>query len=80
MTEIVKALKGWLPRPDSVRAWEMFIAYRVLPYAGGYYDQPAYILEDFNALWLLQEWHELNNALANPATLPPVAGFIKANS
>jgi len=80
MREIANTTKNWLPRSVSMRAWEIFNNYHILPYAGGWLDQPQWLLTDFENLWLIQEFHTLNSDLADGKSLPPLQGFVKGQS
>lgn len=53
-----KLLRTWVPAGgiDSVYSYERYQAFGVLPFAGGYLDQPAWVQDDFRMLGL---WFEL---------------------
>jgi hypothetical protein len=55
---------------QSLRLWELCEAsnYALLPYAGGWLDQPQWFTDDVESLLLLAEWHRLN------AKLPKLEG------
>lgn len=60
--ELNDALRDWGMWGDGnavFDAWCKWNDYRVLPFAGGWLDQPEWIRDDFNTLDLLEAWHML---------------------
>ena len=72
MRDIVEAIKGYVPKGgnQSLNLWELWQDTRVLPFAGGWLDQPAWVLDDFNYFDLLHEWHYYNAKLSDATGLP----------
>lgn len=67
IAELRKVLKGWLPAGgvESVYDYERFEARNILPFSGGYREQPAWLLDDFKMLGLWFELVRLNNRLTD---------------
>jgi hypothetical protein len=64
--EIEKVLIGWQPKGEAAyEAWSFWRAsdYACLPFAGGYLDQPAWIMDEFAMLNLTEEFFRLQYEL-----------------
>jgi hypothetical protein len=65
--QIKKMLDGWQPLGgwESYRQYELMLAsnYAVLPYAGGWLDQPQWWLDDVDHFMLMDELMRLNSEL-----------------
>jgi len=62
IVQIEQALVGWRPKSEAAyEAWSFWRAsnYQCLPYAGGYMDQPAWLLDEFAMFNLLDEFFRL---------------------
>lgn len=70
MREIETALNGWCPSVDEYVLYELWEAHRILPYAGGWLDQPLSIHRLFNNCGLWDEWLKLNQKLPSAKGLP----------
>lgn len=70
MLEIERWLEEWCPSIDEYRAYEVWENYRVLPYAGGWLDQPESIHRLFSNCALWDEYLRLNSELPKLAGLP----------
>lgn len=57
-----------LTYPDSLGAFKAYVDsnYVVLPYSGGWLEQPAWVHRDFTLLKLLLEYHYTNLQLPSP--------------
>lgn len=71
IADLRKALKGWLPAGgvESVYDYERFEAYHILPFSGGYREQPAWLLDDFKMLGLWFELARLLGRLTDASTV-----------
>lgn len=63
MAEIKTYLEGWGPDLDEYYLYELWKEDRILPYAGGWLDQPVWIHTLFNNCALWDEWLTLNSKL-----------------
>lgn len=59
--------QGWLPSKHSNMSLRAFIEYirsdyRTLPYAGGWLDQPKWIIDDFELYHNLLDFHMINES------------------
>jgi hypothetical protein len=55
--ELRAALKGWVPEGgmESMRLWEMFTEFKILPYSGGWLDQPGWFRRDVEMFMMKAE-------------------------
>ena len=63
MMAIKKELTGWCPTDIEIQVYEVWAAHKILPFAGGWLDQPEWVYELFRKHGLLDELVRLNNNL-----------------
>lgn len=72
--DLTAQLKDWglITQADTViECWLRFRNDGILPYAGGWLDQPAWVRHDFNQLDAIEAWHQIQNEKPDP----PQKGF-----
>lgn len=57
--ELNELVTGWRLQAGemALEAWAAWKDYRVLPFTGGWLEQPAWVRGDFQTLDLLYAWH-----------------------
>lgn len=61
-TDLSKRLRDWGLHDDPAQifeAWQVWKAHHVLPYSGGWLEQPWWVREDFATLNAVEAWHQL---------------------
>jgi hypothetical protein len=69
-TLIKEALQGWAVSDDEYELYELWCHFRILPYAGGWLDQPARIHELFRKCALADELETINHKRPSTANVP----------
>lgn len=70
--ELDKALEDWgvWGSYDTFEAWCQWRDKGTLPFAGGWLEQPPWIRDAFATLNTVYLWHEANEQLTEPDSLP----------
>jgi hypothetical protein len=69
-TLIKDELQGWAASDDEYALYELWISTRILPYAGGWLDQPVRIHELFRKCALADELETINHKRPSTANVP----------
>lgn len=61
--KVKRELDGWAPTDTEWSAYEVWREHKILPYAGGWLEQPVSAYELFRRCGLLEELVKLNSGL-----------------
>jgi hypothetical protein len=70
MLEIECELEGWGPDLEDYYLYELWYHRKILPYSGGWMDQPLWVHRLFNRCGLLDEYQGLNKKLPDAKGMP----------